>query len=200
MIKLYGMTGSGNCWKPAALLRLLGQPFEWIETSTLAGETRKPEFLALNANGRVPLLQFDDGRLLAESNAMLCHFAEGSAYLPAPGYERSKVLEWLFFEQYSHEPYIATVRFWIHFLGKREAWRDRIAEASIRGRAALGVMEQRLAAHDFLAGDFSIADIALYAYTHVADEGDFDLTPFPAVRAWLARCEAQAGFVPMRLP
>ena len=198
MIKLYGMSGSGNCWKPAALLRLLGQDFEWIETSTLAGATRRPEFLALNPNGRVPLLQFDDGRLLAESNAQLCHFAEGTRWLPAPGYERSKVFEWLFFEQYSHEPYIATVRFWIHFLHKREEWSARIAEAQTRGYAALAVMERQLGQTDFLAGDFSIADIALYAYTHVADEGDFDLAPYPAVRAWLARCAAQPGFVPMR--
>jgi glutathione S-transferase len=198
MIALYGMTGSGNCWKPAALLRLLGEPFEWIETNTLEGQTRTPGFLALNPNGRVPLLRFDDGRLLAESNAMLCHFAEASPYLPEPGYARSKVLEWLFFEQYSHEPYIATVRFWIHFLGKREAWRERIAEASPRGHAALSVMERQVQQSDYLAGDFSIADIALYAYTHVADEGDYDLTRYPAIQQWLRRCESQPGFIPMR--
>lgn len=199
--RLYGMTGSGNCWKPAALLRLLKLPYEWIETDTLSGQTRTPEFLALNANGRVPLLLLPDGRRLAESNAMLCYLAENTAYLPPPGYERAKVMEWLFFEQYSHEPYIATVRFWIHFQHQREAWRERIAEASRRGHAALAVMEQQLQQTPFLAGaEFSIADIALYAYTHVADEGDYDLAPYPALRDWLRRCRDQLGFWSMRSP
>lgn len=201
MIRLYGMTGSGNCWKPVALLRHLQQPFEWIEVSTLDGQTRTPEFLALNPNGRVPLMELAPGQRLAESNAMLCHLAEGTPYLPPPGYARSKVMEWLFFEQYSHEPYIATVRFWVQFLGKRDEWRDKIAEASQRGRAALAVMERQLTATRFIAGQgYSIADIALYAYTHVADEGDYDLAPYPALRDWLARVEAQPGFVPMRAP
>ena len=199
MIRLYGMTGSGNCWKPAVLLRQLGIGFEWIEVSILQGESRTPAFLALNPNGRVPLMELQPGQLLAESNAMLCHFAEGTRYLPPPGYSRSKVLEWMFFEQYSHEPYIATVRWWIHFLGKREEWREKIIEARKRGYAALGVMEQQLQKTPFLAGaDYSIADIALYAYTHVADEGDYSLTDYPAVRAWLSRCQVQPGFEPMR--
>lgn len=199
MIKLYGMTGSGNCWKPAVLMAMLGIPFENVEIDMLGGETRRAPFLALNPNGRVPLLQLTDGRRLAESNAMLCYLAEGTPLLPAPGFERAKVLEWMFFEQYSHEPYVATVRFWIHYLGKREEWRDRIAEARVKGYAALGVMETTLAGTAYLAGDtFSIADIALYAYTHVADQGDFDLSPYPAIRAWMARCEQQPGFYSMR--
>lgn len=194
MITLYGMTGSGNCWKPAALMQRLGIEYRWVEVDSVGGETRRPAFLAMNPNGRVPLLQLDDGRLLAESNAMLCYLAEGSALMPPPGFDRAKVLEWLFFEQYSHEPYIATVRFWIHFLGKRELWRDRIAEARVKGEAALAVMETTLARQPYLAGEsLTIADIALYAYTHVAEQGDYDLTPYPALRAWLARCQAQLG-------
>ncbi|WP_428310912.1 glutathione S-transferase family protein [Hydrocarboniphaga sp.] len=199
MIRLYGMTGSGNCWKPAVAMKMLGIAFDWTEIDSVGGETRRAPFLALNPNGRVPLLQLADGRLLAESNAMLCYLAEGTPLLPPPGYERAKVLEWMFFEQYSHEPYVATVRFWIHYLGKREEWRDKIAEARVKGYAALAVMETALGKTAFLAGEtFSIADIALYAYTHVADQGDFDLTPYPAIRSWLARCEAQPGFEAMR--
>ncbi|MDB5969258.1 MAG: glutathione S-transferase [Hydrocarboniphaga sp.] len=199
MIKLYGMTGSGNCWKPAVLMTMLGIAFEHVEIDMLGGETRRAPFLALNPNGRVPLLQLGDGRLLAESNAMLCYLAEGSALLPPPGFDRAKVLEWMFFEQYSHEPYIASVRFWIHYRHKREEWRDKIAEASSKGHAALAVMETALAKQAYLAGStFSIADIALYAYTHVADQGDFDLSPYPAVLAWLQRCEQQPGFFSMR--
>ena len=199
MIRLYGMTGSGNCWKPAAALQMLGIAYDWIEIDSVGGETRRAPFLALNPNGRVPLLQLADGRLLAESNAMLCYLAEGTPLLPPPGYERAKVLEWMFFEQYSHEPFVATVRFWIHYLGKREEWREKIAEARVKGYAALGVMETALGKSAFLAGEtFSIADIALYAYTHVADQGDFDLAAYPGIRTWLTRCEAQPGFRSMR--
>src|SRR3569833_1027216 len=140
MIKLYGMTGSGNCWKPAALMTQLNQPFEWVEVDILKGESRTQAFLALNANGREPLLEID-GRHLAESNAMLCYLAEGSALFPSDRWQRAKILEWMFFEQYSHEPYIATVRFWVHFLLKQEEWKDKIADAMKKGYAALGVME-----------------------------------------------------------
>lgn len=198
MIKLYGMSGSGNCWKPALLMKQLNQPFEWIEINILKGESRTQEFLALNANGRVPLLEVD-GRRLAESNAMLCYLAEGSELFPADRWQRAKILEWLFFEQYSHEPYIATVRFWIHFLHKQEEWKDKIAEAMKKGYAALGVMEQQLKKTAFLAGDsYSIADIALYAYTHVAHQGGYDLSTYPAVNAWMARVEAQPNFEKMK--
>ena len=199
MIRLYGMSGSGNCWKPAVLMKMLGIDFQWTEIDSIGGETRRAPFLALNPNGRVPLLQLPDGRCLAESNAMLCYLAEGTRYLPPPGFDRAKVLEWLFFEQYSHEPYVASVRFWIHYLHKREEWRDKIAEARIKGYAALAVMETALNKSAYLAGDsLTIADIALYAYTHVADQGDFDLAPYPGVLAWLQRCEQQPGFFSMR--
>jgi glutathione S-transferase len=194
-MKLYGMTGSGNCWKPAVLMQMLHIPFEWVEVDLLNGQSRTPQFLARNANGKVPLLETADGDYLAESNAMLCYLADETRLLPPDRWERAKVLEWLFFEQYSHEPYIATVRWWVHFLGKQDEWKDKIAEAMKKGYAALQVMEAQLAKTPFLAGAaFTIADIALYAYTHVASQGGYDLARFPALRAWLERCEGQSGF------
>jgi glutathione S-transferase len=198
-MKLYGMTGSGNCWKPAVLMKQLQIPFDWVELDLLKGETRTPAFLALNANGRVPLLQIAPGQLLAESNAMLCYLAEGTPYLPADRWLRAKALEWMFFEQYSHEPYIATVRWWVHYLKKQDEWQDRIAEAMKKGYAALGVMESHLARHSFFTGaQYGVADIALYAYTHVAHQGGYDLSGYPAVNAWLARCASEPRFEPMQ--
>ncbi|MGH8460422.1 MAG: glutathione S-transferase family protein [Stenotrophobium sp.] len=198
MYKLYGMTGSGNCWKPAVLMRQLQLTFEWVEIDVVHGQTRTPEFLAHNANGKVPLLELADDRRLAESNAMLCYLAEGTPLLPADRWARAKVLEWLFFEQYSHEPYIATVRYWVHYLHKQDEWRQKIAETMPKGYAALGVMERQLAQTSFIAGaHYSIADIALYAYTHVAHQGGYDLAAYPALRAWLARVEAQPRFEKM---
>jgi glutathione S-transferase len=202
-LTLHGMTGSGNCYKPALLMRQLGMPFEWREVDILAGGSRTPEYLARNPNGKVPLLEITDGgetRALAESNAMLCYLAEGTPYMPEDRWPRAQVLQWLFFEQYSHEPYIATVRFWVKYLGKQDEWREKIAEATRKGYAALGVMEHQLARTEFLAGaQYSIADIALYAYTHVAHEGHYSLQDYPAVRRWLARVEQQPGFVPMQV-
>ncbi len=198
-MKLYGMTPSGNCWKPAVLMKQLAIPFEWVEVDILKGESRTPEFLKKNPNGRVPLLEVAPGKYLAESNAMLCYLAEGSAFLPADKYARAKVLEWLFFEQYSHEPYIATVRFWVKFLHKGEEWKDKIADAMKKGYAALDVMEKQLAQTNFLAGNsYSIADIALYAYTHVAHEGGYDLSAYPALKAWMRRLEQTPMFFPMQ--
>ena len=198
-MKLFAMTGSGNCWKAATLMEQLGIGFEWIEVDVVGGATRKPAFLARNPNGKVPLLEIRPGQYLAESNAMLCYLAEGSPLLPNERYARAKVLEWMFFEQYSHEPYIATVRFWVKFLGKGEEWKEKIATAMERGHAALGVMERQLQHQPFLAGDvYTIADIALFAYTHVADEGGYDLAKYPGVRDWLSRVAAQPGFRAMR--
>lgn len=197
-IKLYGMTGSGNCWKPAVLMQQLEIPFQWVEVNLLKSESRTPEYLAKNANGKVPLLEVTDSgetRFLAESNAMLCYLADGTHLLPDDRWQRAKVLEWLFFEQYSHEPYIATVRWWVHFMNKQIEWKEKIAEAMKKGYAALGVMEHQLAQTPFLAGaDYSVADIALYAYTHVAHQGGYTLEKFPAIRAWLARVEQQPRF------
>lgn len=198
MIVLYGFTGSGNCYKPALAMRQLGIPYQWREVDILKGESRTPEFLSRNANGRIPLLEPEPGRYLAESNAMLCFLAEGSALMPADRWARAKVLEWLFFEQYSHEPFIATIRFWVAIQKSAEANAAKIADLRPKGYAAMGVMEAQLGKTPYLAGDtYTIADIALYAYTHVADEGGFDLAGYPAVRAWLARVAARPGHVTM---
>ncbi|MGH8459401.1 MAG: glutathione S-transferase family protein [Nevskiales bacterium] len=195
MVTLYGMTGSGNCYKPALLLNLLGKPYHWIEVDLLKGQTRTPEFLAKNPNGKVPVLEVD-GRYLAESNAMLCYLAEGTAFLPQEAWQRAQVLQWLFFEQYSHEPYIATVRFWIHYLKKETEWAQKIAEARPKGYAALDVMERQLSKSDWLAnGHCSVADLALYAYTHVAHQGGYELDRYPGVQAWLKRVTQLPGFV-----
>jgi glutathione S-transferase len=196
MLTLYDFLPSGNGYKVRLLLSQLGRRFRLVELDILKGETRTPEFLAKNPDGRIPLLEFADGRLLAQSNAILFHLAEGTPFLPADPWERALVLQWLFFEQYSHEPNVATVRFWIHELGKGREWADRIAEKREKGYAALGVMERALGGRRFLVGErYSIADIALYAYTHVAHEGEFDLAPYPAIRAWLDRVADQPGHV-----
>jgi len=192
---LYSMQNSGNCYKPRLLLHLLGLPFRLVDTDSMAGETRTPGFLALNPNGKVPLLVLPDGRRLAESNAMLLHLAEGSDYLPADRYERALSYQWLFFEQYSHEPYIAVARAYRH-LGRQGATPAGLADLDKRGHAALAVMETRLGEAAWFAGSaFSVADIALYAYTHLAGEGGFDLAPYPRIRAWLGRVAARPGHV-----
>jgi glutathione S-transferase len=198
MITAYGLTASGNCWKVATILRLTGRAFRWVEVDSNAGGTRTPEFLAMNPNGKVPVAVLEDGAVVTESGALLCHFAEGTAWLPPPGLARTRVLEWLFFEQYSHEPYIAVARNVIAFLKQGEAQAARMAECHARGAQALDVMERRLSAHDWLAGDRpSVADIALVAYTQAADEGGFDLARWPGVRAWVARCLALPGMEPL---
>lgn len=197
-MKVYGDRFSGNCYKVKLLLSLLGMAFEWIDVDVTAGATRKPEFLAMNPNGRVPVLEIAPHAWLAESNAILCYLAEGTSYWPSDRLDCAKVLQWLFFEQYSHEPYIATSRYWIRYLGKAEEYREQIASKRPGGEAALAVMEAELQKRDwFAAGHYTIADIALYAYTHVAHEGGFDLAPYAAVRAWLERVAAQPGHVPM---
>jgi len=195
--RIFHMQASGNCWKPRVALHQLGHAFELIDVDIMTGETRTEAYLAMNPNGRVPLLQLPDGRYLAESNAMLIHLAEGTPLMPEDAYDRALAFQWMFFEQYSHEPYIAVARYWRHLEGKEppEAVPGQIEE---RGNAALAVMDGRLAASPFFAGDaYSIADIALYAYTHVADEGGFSLEPYPHVRAWLERVEATPRFVGM---
>ena len=198
-MKVYGDHESGNCYKIRLLLGHLERSYEWVDVDVLARETRTPEFLARNPNGRVPLLELDDGAFLAESNAILWYLARGTDFLPEHPFEQAKTLEWLCFEQYSHEPYIATSRYWIHYLNAREQYRDKLAEKRDPGYAALGVMEGHLGKRPFFVGArMTIADIALYAYTHVADEGDFDLSGFPAVRRWLARVAASPGHVAMR--
>ena len=195
-MRLYDNLPSGNAYKVRLVLAQLGIAYERIEKDILKGETRTPEFLAKNANGRIPLLELDDGRALAESNAIIHYLAEGTPLLPSDRFERAQVLQWMFFEQYSHEPYIAVARFWIHSLGKREEWAEKLKERFDRGYQALAVMEKHLATRSFFVGErYSIADVALYAYTHVAHEGDFDLGAFPKVRAWLGRVAEQPGHV-----
>jgi glutathione S-transferase len=199
MLTLYSQQRSGNAYKPRLIMALLGVRFRIVEVNTYDGSTRTPDFLAKNPIGKVPLLEFLDGRRLAESNAILLHFAEGTRYLPTDPFERAKAYEWLFFEQYSHEPAIA-VRRSILTAPERAHLRtpERLRPLLEAGNHALGVMEKRLAIADWLAGDrYSVADIALYAYTHVAEEGGYDLSAYPGVRAWLARVAAQPGHVPI---
>ncbi len=199
MITAYGYSPSGNCWKVKTILELTGAPFRWVEIDSSCGQTRTPEYLAKNPNGKVPIAELADGQVITESNAMLCHFAEGTRLLPAPGLARTRVLEWLFFEQYSHEPYIAVARNWIAYQKAKDRYADRLPEIWQRGHQALAVMERRLAGHDFLTDHgFTIADIALYAYTHVADEGEFDLEQYPAILGWLARVKAEPGIGSLR--
>ncbi len=196
MITIHGMSASGNCYKLQLLLAQLERPYRWVEVDTLSGATRTPEFLAKNANGKVPLLELEDGRCLAESNAILCYLAEGSAYYPAEPWLRAQTLQWLFFEQYSHEPYVAVARFIAKFLPPDHPRRAELPRLQERGHQALAVMEGELATRDFMvAGGYSIADIALYAYTHDAPSGGIKLDPYPRLREWLARVEAQPGFV-----
>jgi glutathione S-transferase len=198
MITVYGFTPSGNCHKVKLLLEQLGREYRWIETDSSRGETRTPAFLAKNANGRVPLLELDDGRRLAESNAMLCWLAEGTGYFAGDAWQRAQALSWMFFEQYSHEPYVAVARFirgWTPADSPRRAELPKLLE---RGHQALAVMERHLATARWFSGAaYGIADIALFAYTDVAGEGGFDLAPYPAIRDWLARVRATPGFVAM---
>jgi len=197
-MKLYDYLPSGNGYKARLLLAQLGRPFTLVVKDILAGETRTPDYLAVNPNGRIPLLELDDGRRLAESDAILFYLAEGTSFLPDERFARAQVLQWMFFEQYSHEPYVAVARFWVHSLGKGEEWAEQLREKRERGYQALAVMEAHLAPRPFFVADrYTIADIALYAYTHVAHEGGFDLTPYPRVRAWLVRVAGQPGHVPI---
>jgi glutathione S-transferase len=196
-MRLYDYLPSGNGYKVRLLLHQLTIPFERVEMNIVRGETRTPEFLAKNPNGRIPLLELDDGSHLAESNAILCYLADGTPFLPSDRLERARVLQWMSFEQYSHEPNIATVRFWYHTELTDER-RDLLPGKRALGEAALGVMDGHLRTRRFFVGEaYSVADIALYAYTHVADEGGFDLEPYPAVRAWLERVRAPPGHVPI---
>jgi glutathione S-transferase len=198
MVRLYDFLPSGNGYKVRLLLRQLSIPYELIEMDITRGETRTPEFLAKNPNGRIPLIELEDGRFLAESGAILFYFAEGTRFLPTDRWERAEVLQWMFFEQYSHEPYIAVARAWLHLFGLDEDRKRQLPQKQKLGYDALGVMERRLARHEnFVGNEPSIADIALYAYTHVADEGGFDLARFPAVLHWLERIRSLPGYVPI---
>jgi glutathione S-transferase len=202
-IVLHEFARSGNCYKIRLLLAQLGLTYARREYDILEGETRTPDFLQnVNANGRIPVLEID-GEMLAESNAVLWYLAEDTGLLPADKLGRAQVLQWMFFEQYSHEPNIATARYWLTYgggLAKMSDWQKAtLSLKTEQGHAALAVMEQHLAAHDWFAGGvYSIADIALYAYTHVAGDGGFELARFPAIGRWMDRVVAQPGYVEIR--
>jgi glutathione S-transferase len=179
-------------------LEQLARPYRWVEVSTTKGETRTAEFLACNPNGQVPLLELEEGGFLPESGAILCYLAEGSPLLPAERLARARMLQWMFFEQYSHEPCIAVARAILRYAPPDSPRRVELARLRERGDKALGVMQQHLQASDYFAGaKYSIADIALYAYTHCAADGGFELARYPAVVAWLARVRSQPGHVPL---
>ena len=196
MFTVYGMADSGNCYKVKLALEQLGKPYRWVEVDSSQGGTRTKEFLAMNPNGRVPTLQLEDGGFLPESNAILYYLAEGTPLLPADKLGRARALQWMFFEQYSHEPFIAVARFILRYLPAGHARRAELPRLAERGHQALAVMEQHLARAPYFAGGaYSVADVALYAYTHCAADGGFDLARYPAVSAWLGRVRAQPKHV-----
>ncbi|MDT3720979.1 glutathione S-transferase family protein [Pseudomonas oryzihabitans] len=196
MYQVYGDRRSGNCYKVVLMLHLLGVEYRWHDVDILAGETRTAAFLEKNPNGKIPVLELEDGTCLWESNAILNFLAEGTAFLPSEPRLRTQVLQWQFFEQYSHEPYVAVARFIKLYQGMPAERLEEYEICLVRGYKALRVMERQLQRTPFLVGEcYSIADIALYAYTHVAHEGGFALDDFPAICAWLARVAAQPGHV-----
>ncbi|MFC3192621.1 glutathione S-transferase family protein [Marinicella sediminis] len=198
-MKIYGDGRSGNCYKLQLLMSLLGRDYEWVPVNILAGETQTEAFKQLNPNGKIPLLVTDEGDTLSESNAILNYLAEGSQLLPEDRWQRALVLQWQFFEQYSHEPFIAVARYINLYLGLPDDRRAEYVTKQEGGHRALVVMEQQLSQTPFLCGEqLTIADLSLYAYTHVAHEGGFDLTTYPAIRQWLQRIEQLPGYVPMR--
>jgi glutathione S-transferase len=198
MLRLYDSLISGNGYKARWMLMRLSLPFERVELDIDKGETRTPAFLAMNPNGRVPLLQIAQGDWLAESNAILCYLADGTPYLPTDRRQRAAVMQWLFFEQYSHEPNIATTRHWIAHELLTDERRAQLPGKIQAGYAALDVMERQLTRQKyFVGGRLTVADVALYAYTHVAHEGNFDLGKYPAVRDWIARFAAEPGYFPI---
>lgn len=195
MYKLYNYHSSGNCYKIRLLMSNLGIEFESIEVDILKDETLTDEFLKKNLNGRVPVLQIND-KYLPESNAAIWYLAENTDYIPSDRFERAQVLQWMFFEQYSHEPYIATIRYWISILKDKEKYLDQIKWRTPLGYAALDVMDKHLAQNDYFVGNrYTIADIALYAYTHVANEGEFDLSNYSNIKNWFKKIETQKGYV-----
>jgi glutathione S-transferase len=197
MLRLYDFLESGNSYKVRLLLTQLGEEFERVPVNVMTRETRRPSFMEKNPNHRIPVLELDDGRRLAESNAILCYLAEGTPYLPLDRWQRAQVLQWMFFEQYSHEPYIAVVRFW-HHACVVEQNRAALPEKMERGYHALNVMEQHLDGKEYFVGErYTVADISLFAYTHVAGEGGFDLERYPNVRAWIARVQGQPNHIPI---
>jgi glutathione S-transferase len=199
VITVHGMRASGNCYKVQLLLDQLGRDYRWVDVDSASGATRTSAYLALNPNGKVPLLQLEDGRCLAESGAILCYLAEGTPLFAGDAWARAQTLQWMFFEQYSHEPYVAVARFIMGWTPADDPRRADLPRLRERGAQALAVMEKHLAAHGFFSGaGYGIADIALFAYTHCAADGGFDLAGYPHIDAWLDRVRAQPGFTPMQ--
>ena len=197
-LRVYGDLQSGNCFKVKLLLTMLDIQHEWQHVDILAGESKAPAFLLINPNGKIPTVQLEDGRTLAESNAILGYFAAETSFLPQDSYDKAKVMEWLFFEQYSHEPYIAVARFIEKYLGLPEERQGEYQALQEGGHQALQVMEQQLSQSAYLVGSsISIADISLYAYTHVAHEGGFSLQQYPHIRAWIEKIQAHPRYVGM---
>ena len=198
MLKVYGDYRSGNCYKVKLMLHLLGREYQWLPIDILKGETQTAEFLAKNPNGKIPVLELEDGTFLWESNAILNFLADGSAFIPSEPRLRTQMLQWQFFEQYSHEPYVAVARFIQLYQGMPEARREEYEVCHVRGHKAFRVMEQQLQRTPYLVGEqYTLADIALYAYTHVAHEGGFDLSGYPAINAWLERIASHPRHVTM---
>ena len=196
MPTLHDYLDSGNGYKIRLLLAHLKQPYRWIGVDIMKGETRTPQFLAKNPNGRIPTLELDDGTFLAESNAIMWYLGEGTPYVPADRLGRAQALQWMFFEQYSHEPYVATPRFIVKHMPKDSPRFKELPERMAKGRDALAVMDRHLSSRTFFVNErYSIADIALYAYTHVSPEAGFDLSPYPNVLSWIGRVAQQPGHV-----
>jgi glutathione S-transferase len=200
MITIYGDIDSGNCYKIYLLCHLLDIEFQWQAMDIAKGDLQTTEFLAKNPQGKVPLVELADGRFLTESNAILHYLAKGSKLVPADAYLNAKVYQWLFFEQYSHEPYIAVARFIKRFQGMPESRKAEFESKQGGGHKALKVMNDQLSQTAFLIGEqFSLADIALYAYTHVAEEGGFNLVDYPAIRRWIKQIQLMPNYVGMQL-
>jgi glutathione S-transferase len=198
MLRVFGDINSGNCYKIRLILNLLSLDHEWVHVDILNGESRTSDFLSMNPNGKIPVLQIADEDFLSESNAILWYLGRDSRLVPAERRQQADLLKWLFFEQYSHEPFIATARFIVHYLKQAEGKKGQLEEKHRGGDAALGVMESHLSAHSYLACDrYTIADIALYAYTHVADQGGFHLENYPMIQSWLDRVASEPGHISM---
>lgn len=198
-MRIYGDKRSGNCYKLELLLSLLGKGCEWVDVDILKGETRTSAFLEKAPNGKIPILELDDGRVLSESNAIMHYLASNTPLLPSTPYTYAQVLQWQFFEQYSHEPYIAVARYINLYLGLPDDKRAEFESKQAGGYRALEVMEKQLKQTPFLIGDtLSLADISLFAYTHVAHEGGFDLSAYPAIRNWIGLVKEQQGFIAMQ--
>lgn len=197
-MKIYGDSLSGNCYKIKLAMAFLGKPYEWVSIDILKGETKDPQFIALSPNGKIPILELPSGEILSESNAIINYLAHSSALLPSEAFTLAKVQQWQFFEQYSHEPYIAVARYIEKYLGLPKERLQEYQSKQVEGYRALDVMEQQLEQSDFLVGNkITTADISLYAYTHVCHEGGFSLDKYPFIRRWMQRIIEEPGYIKM---